>query len=160
MKLTLTIIFLVLAVLVTGSNGWWWSKPKYGCLDPSRGDPYYFGTTDLFCMTKTGKRDAPSRYTKAISHRWILYKGHYFERLSNGDFTTKGHSQESDKCKTHRESTPAGYSSLSVDCIARCTKNYKRKYGSYGWWGNNCHIYANRISEILCNKTTCPSWCA
>lgn len=110
-------------------------------------------------MTKKGKRDAPSRGTKVLSHRWIQYKGYYFERINSGDIYTYGSSTESDKCSTQRESKPAGYSSLSVDCIKRCTNKYQRKYGSYGWWGNNCHHYANRISEILCTKTTCPSWC-
>lgn len=110
-------------------------------------------------MTKKGKRDAPSRGTKVLSHRWIQYKEYYFERINSGDIYTYGSSTESDKCSTQRESKPAGYSSLSVDCIKRCTNKYQRKYGSYGWWGNNCHHYANRISEILCTKTTCPSWC-
>ena len=43
--------------------------------------PYYFGTTNLWCMKK-GKRGAPSRNTWALSHRFIYYKGYYFEFLS------------------------------------------------------------------------------
>ncbi|OPL21646.1 hypothetical protein AM593_07058, partial [Mytilus galloprovincialis] len=96
-------IFLVLAVLVTGSTGWWWSKPKYGCSDPSKGYPYYFGTTALFCMTKKGKRAAPSRGTKDLNHRWILYRGYFFERLNGRDVYNRGFSTDSGKCSTHRE---------------------------------------------------------
>lgn len=128
-------------------------------VDPSKGYPYYFGTTALFCLTKKGKRAAPSRGTKDLNHRWILYRGYFFERLNGRDVYNRGFSTDSGKCSTHRESKPAGYSSLSVDCIKRCTNNYKRKYGKYGWWGNNCHYFANRISDILCNSKTCPSWC-
>ena len=43
--------------------------------------PYYFGTTNLWCIKK-GKREAPSRGTWSLSHRFIYYKGYYFEFLS------------------------------------------------------------------------------
>lgn len=46
--------------------------------------PYYFGTTNLWCMMKNekGKRDAPWRSTIALTHRFIYYKGYYFDFLS------------------------------------------------------------------------------
>ncbi|CAG2209393.1 unnamed protein product [Mytilus edulis] len=157
MKITLTIIVLVLAVLITNCDGWWNGKLRgYKCNEPSGGEPYYFGTTDLSCM---GKRKAPSRSTRSHKHRWILYKGYYFERLNKSDVYNRGFSTNSDKCSTRRESRPAGYSSLSVDCIMKCTNSYERKYGSYRRRVNDGRHFANRLSDILCTRKTCPSWC-
>ena len=172
MKIHLTITFVILAVLITDSNGFWFRRSHCGtwfrhrpctagkCSDPSRGRPYYFGTTSLWCMVK-GKREAsPSRPTWTLKHRWIQYGGHYFERLkSQGDVYRYGSPSDSSHCSTKRESKPAGYSNLSIDCLKRCTDNYKKKYGSYHWLNNNCHDFANRFSDMLCSRTTCPSWC-
>ena len=48
--------------------------------DEASPSPYYFGTTDLFCLvSKKGKRSAPSRSTLDLTHRFIYYKGFYFE---------------------------------------------------------------------------------
>lgn len=133
---------------------------KHTFIDPSRGRPFYFGTTSLWCMV-IGKREAsPSRPTWALTHRWIQYGGHFFERLnSKGDLYRHGSPSDSSHCSTKRESKPAGYSNLSIDCLKRCTDNYEKKYGSYHWLNNNCHDFANRFSDMLCSRTTCPSWC-
>ena len=48
---------------------------------PGGASPYYFGTTNLWCMRKKGKRGAPSRNTWAVIHRFIYYKGYYFEYI-------------------------------------------------------------------------------
>ncbi|KAJ8299733.1 hypothetical protein KUTeg_023793 [Tegillarca granosa] len=121
------------------------------------GYPYYFGTTNLICMSSKGKR-APDRGLWDISHRWIYYQGFYFERLSDRDVYGTSLT-DSDKCSHQMESVPAGYSKLSVDCIQKCTNRYRQKYGGYSLLSNNCHKFANRLSAILCDSVTCPSWC-
>ena len=108
-----------------------------------------------------GKREAsPSRPTLQLKHRWILYDGYYFERMTNKDVYTYGHSVAMHKCYTKREGRPAGYSSIGVQCMKRCTDKYKRKFGRYRLIRNNCHHFANRMADILCTRSTCPSWCA
>ena len=173
MKIHLTITFVVLAVLITDSNGYRSKRSRCGtwfrrrpctarkCSDPSRGRPYYFGTTNLWCMVKEKREASPSRPTWTLKHRWIQYGGYYFERLkgSNGDLYRYGSPSYSRECSTERERKPAGYSNLSIDCLKRCTNNYKKKYGSYNFFTNNCHDFANRFSDMLCSRTTCPSWC-
>lgn len=130
-------------------------------LDPSRGKPFYFGTTRLFCMAKGKRGSSPSRPTWALKHRWIEYNGHFFERLKNGgDIFSSDAPKDSNKCSSSRESRPAGYSSLSIDCMKRCTTKYRQRYGGYRLLSNNCHHFANRFSDILCSSSTCPSWCA
>ena len=133
---------------------------KHTFIDPSRGRPYYFGTTNLLCMGKGKREDSPSRFTWSLTHRWIQYEGHYFERLNGrGDLYSSESPSDSSRCSTKRESKPAGYSNLSIDCLKRCTDNYEKKYGSYHLLYNNCHKFANRFSDMLCSRTTCPSWC-
>lgn len=133
----------------------------YFFLDPSRGKPFYFGTTRLFCMAKGKRGSSPSRPTWALKHRWIEYNGHFFERLKNGgDIFSSNAPKDSNKCSSSRESRPAGYSSLSIDCMKRCTNKYRQRYGGYRLLSNNCHHFANRFSDILCSSSTCPSWCA
>ncbi|CAC5375390.1 unnamed protein product [Mytilus coruscus] len=174
MKVTFVLTFLVLLVLVTNSFGWLWRRRNRcgtwfrhrpctasKCSDPSRGKPFYFGTTRLFCMAKGKRGSSPSRPTWALKHRWIEYNGHYFERLKNGgDIFSSNAPKDSNKCSSRRESRPAGYSSLSIDCLKRCTNKYRQRYGSYRLLSNNCHHFANRFSDILCSRTTCPSWCS
>ncbi|XP_063409616.1 uncharacterized protein LOC134692912 [Mytilus trossulus] len=176
MKVTFLLTFLVLVVLVTNSFGWLWRRSRRNrcgtwlrhrpctaskCSDPSRGKPFYFGTTRLFCMAKGKRGSSPSRPTWALKHRWIEYNGHFFERLKNGgDIFSSDAPKDSNKCSSRRESRPAGYSSLSIDCMKRCTNKYRQRYGSYRLLSNNCHHFANRFSDILCSSSTCPSWCA
>lgn len=124
------------------------------------GKPYYFGTTDLLC--KLGRRSvrAPSRFSLGLSHGWILFDGEYFEWGVSGDSYHYGSTlTDADHCKTVRESQPAGYSQLDRACIEKCARSYKGRYGAYHLLTNNCHDFANRISEVLCNHTQCPGWC-
>uniref|UniRef100_K1QVY3 Uncharacterized protein n=1 Tax=Magallana gigas TaxID=29159 RepID=K1QVY3_MAGGI len=65
-----------------------------------------------------------------------------------------------DRCPGGLESSAAGYSELSLDCIKGCARNYRCKYGYYTLLGNNCNVFANRISAVLCaSGGHCPSWC-
>ncbi|VDI56721.1 Hypothetical predicted protein [Mytilus galloprovincialis] len=104
---------------------------------------------------------SPSRPTWALTHRWIEYNGHFFERLkTGGDVYSSNFPQDLQKCSSKREGFPAGYSSLSIDCLKRCTNKYRDHYGKYRVLTNNCHDFANRFSDMLCSRTTCPSWCS
>lgn len=157
----ITALIIVTALIVVScpsSNGiWFWTSQKTSDCTGRDGHPYYFGTTNLICMSSKGKR-APDRGLWDISHRWIYYQGFYFERLSDRDVYGTSLT-DSDKCSHQMESVPAGYSKLSVDCIQKCTNRYRQKYGGYSLLSNNCHKFANRLSAILCDSVTCPSWC-
>ncbi|XP_078312493.1 uncharacterized protein LOC111132763 [Crassostrea virginica] len=161
MHLKLLILFSVICALFCETDAWFWRRRRGGSQCPSTGgaSPYYFGTTSLWCLSK-GKRGAPSRSTWALKHRFIYYKGYYFELWSNSYAYIGTSAQGSSKCSIKREGSPAGYSRLSLDCIKGCARNYRCAYGRYRLLGNNCHKFANRLSAVLCTTgTTCPSWC-
>ncbi|XP_061162586.1 uncharacterized protein LOC133171798 [Saccostrea echinata] len=137
------------------TDAWLFQKSHSRC---QGGKPYYFGTTDLLC--KIGRRSAPSRFTLSLSHRWIYFDGEYFEWGVNGQSYHYGSTlTDGDHCRTEQEEEPAGYSQLDKSCIEKCARSYKGRYGSYNLLTNNCHIFANKLSEVLCNHTTCPEWC-
>eukprot|EP00105_Crassostrea_gigas_P005513 XP_011419147.1 PREDICTED: uncharacterized protein LOC105322243 [Crassostrea gigas] len=160
----LTVAILVIAMFCDNADAWWWRKYKKNKQCGKRGgaSPYYFGTTNLGCMMKygKGKRRAPWRSTIALTHRFIYYKGFYFEFMSNSYAYYSRQRYKGDKCSGKMERSPAGYSELSVECIKGCAKNYRCKFGKYRLIRNNCHKFANRLSAVLCRKgTTCPFWC-
>lgn len=155
-------------VLIDQSAGWFTSlncKSKRSHDD----EPYHFGHTDLKCLFDTtivrAKRSAPWRFPYALKHGWIYYKGHYFEfgvDVSNtGTFehsVSAGHPYKGNKCAHEREAVAAGFSRLSVDCLKKCSRSYTKEYGEYNLFSNNCNMFANRISKILCSSR-CPAWC-
>ncbi|KAK3086341.1 hypothetical protein FSP39_017078 [Pinctada imbricata] len=109
---------------------------------------------------KKGKRSAPKRHNLwSLSHSFIYYDGWYFEfgvgKTHKAVYNTRA--VKSNRCKSRRDKKPAGYSTLSVECLKKCTKNYKGKYGRYRLLTHNCHHFANRISNILCNWKSCPT---
>ncbi|XP_062621929.1 uncharacterized protein LOC134283493 [Saccostrea cucullata] len=164
------------------------------CAMPRTSDesPYYFGTSDLACVTTKGrlhliskrsiqidsernrtKRAAPERHVLAPTHRWIYYKGYFFEwgtdagtknRLfgllndANSYSIKSGFPYKADKCNWMMEFLPAGYSSVPAECIMGCAVNYRTMTGDYSLLNNNCHHFANTISNILCSNI-CPDWC-
>ncbi|XP_078313015.1 uncharacterized protein LOC144619359 [Crassostrea virginica] len=140
----------------------WWLVGENGndhqC--PRRGgaSPYYFGSTSLSCLTSS-KRGVPSRGIWELTHRFIYYKEFYFDFHSDS-YATIARLRYGGKCSGSTESSPAGYSYLSADCIKGCARNYRCKFGTYNALSNNCHKFANRLSEVLCTSGhTCPSWC-
>ena len=127
--------------------------------------PYWFGKTNLSCLISLGKkqrekREAPHRFEHALSHRWIKYRGYYFEFLGPGVVHVNSSSPlEAGSCSQHQESRIAGYGELDIDCITNCAEKYEKEFGTYTFLSNNCHRFANRISDILCQESSCPSWC-
>ena len=76
---------------------------------------------------KRGKRGVPHRYEHALTHRWITYRGHYFELVGLGHaFASSNSPYGAGSCSQHQESRVARYGVLSVDCIKRCTRSYER----------------------------------
>ncbi|XP_052706245.1 uncharacterized protein LOC128181767 isoform X2 [Crassostrea angulata] len=153
----------------------WWVKPTLGGWSGGMetttnapvevhetATPYYFGTTDLSCMHRNirGKRSAPSRGTLEWVHRFIFYKGYYFEFFDNSKAYISTQRQFANVCPGGPESSPAGYSELDIDCIKGCARNYRCHFGSYSLLGNNCHHFTNEISRVLCTSgQSCPAWC-
>lgn len=140
-------LFVFAFVLLSGTNAWWLvGKNGNSNQCPSRGgaNPYYFGTTSLWCMkgssTNSGKRGTPLTGMWELSHRFIYYQGFYFELLSNSKAYIARHRQ-AERCPGKRESSPAVYSELSVHCIKGCAGTYKCKFGSYSALSNNCHKF-------------------
>ncbi|XP_062599386.1 uncharacterized protein LOC134260877 [Saccostrea cucullata] len=107
---------------------------------------------------KKGKRSAPMRGTWDYTPRFIYYRGKYLEFTGSG--SRSGYSRLDEHCRGKTERYPAGYSYLSLDCIERCVRRYENEYGRYDLVSNNCHNFANRMSEVLCRRGyQCPSWC-
>ncbi|XP_048740595.1 uncharacterized protein LOC125654645 [Ostrea edulis] len=154
--------------------------------------PYFFGTSDLACVTTKGRfhlivkrsvqmnsernrtrRAAQTRHVFSPTHRWIYYKGMFYEWGTDGGTKTRlfgflndaksysiktGLPYKGETCDWLMESMPAGYSSVSVECLMGCTANYWTVSGDYNILQNNCHHFANTISNILCSNI-CPEWC-
>ncbi|XP_062573575.1 uncharacterized protein LOC134235458 [Saccostrea cucullata] len=164
-EMKLSLVFVVLCALCLQADAWWvrkwWGKRgnNRGC--PARGgaSPYYFGTTKLSCIKKF-KRGAPTRGRLSYTHRFIYYKGKYFDFLGNSKVAISNSRLAGSRCSGGREGSPAGYSTVSLSCIEGCARNYRCAYGRYSLWRNNCHDFANRISKVLCKRGSgCPSWC-
>ena len=132
--------------------------------------PFYFGTTDLKCMqlmnlkrrifgrATLARPQLPERQFWHLTHRWIYYDGWYFELFHKPRtrFPVK-----SKWCSFEREANPAGYSKLPVSCIRKCTMYYIDRYRpSYLTFTHNCHHFANKIAEVLCQYSECPDWCS
>lgn len=158
-----TIILLLVNILIiihtVDAFLWWNPDPKDYCPERESASPYYFGTTDLTCMMRSDrrKREIPQRSKLLWAHRFIYYKGYYFEFGSNTAHI--GTNRSYNHCSGSVESKPAGYSTLSLDCIKSCTSNYRCYFGDYHLLNNNCHSFANRLSKELCLRTRCPRWC-
>ncbi|KAJ8299508.1 LOW QUALITY PROTEIN: hypothetical protein KUTeg_023568 [Tegillarca granosa] len=146
----LALVFIILVLDIQDSEAWWWRR-RTKSSNCNGGKPYYFGTTNLWCIKKYKRGAAPSRGTWTLKHRWIYYEGFYFERLGNGEVYGNKPTAAS-KCSWRRESSPAGYSSLSVNCIKRCTEKYRARYGRYRLLSNNCHHFANNTTNTCLLK--------
>lgn len=95
-----------------------------------------------------------------LLHIEIIPSFFFFGILGNSKAYIATHRQASNRCSGGMESSPAGYSQLSVDCIKGCARNYRCHFGHYSLLSNNCHKFANRISAVLCTSgRSCPSWC-
>lgn len=165
-SLGLVVLAWTALAAIQEAEAWFWGGGYNGkCQENHAGRqmyPYYFGKTDLTCLLldgKKGKRSAPSVNTWSWSHSYVKYRDSYFE-FSNDN---KGHVGTVPlgygRCSTSTSSSVTGYGVLSVDCIKKCAENYSRQFGTYSLLGNNCHDFANKLSEVLCNYNYCPSWC-
>ncbi|XP_061194329.1 uncharacterized protein LOC133202505 [Saccostrea echinata] len=162
-----TQIFIVICVLFLQADAWWvrrwWGRNgnSRGCPARYGASPYYFGTTNLNCISsKKGKRGAPTRGRLSYIHRFIYYRGKYFDFIGKSVVVISNRRLEGHRCSGGREGSPAGYSTVSLSCIEGCARNYRCQYGSYGLFTNNCHDFANRMSKILCKRgSSCPTWC-
>lgn len=114
------------------------------------------------------RRSIPSVYTMMLTHRWLKYRGVYFEFGTNAlDPEAKNRisiqpflPNEGENCSYDKNPDVAGYSRLSVSCIASCTRRYPKVFGEYSLLTNNCHVFVNKMVEVLCNFEKCPDWCA
>lgn len=132
-----------------------------------RGRPFYFGYTDVECMRTIRKRHKrslvsyplPERKFWSLNHRWVYYEGWYFELFYTPHTRRPAKSKF---CRTRREPSPAGYSTINVDCLRKCAVYYNKRFVQrYNSFTHNCHHYANKIAEVLCtySGTMCPDWC-
>ncbi|XP_062573574.1 uncharacterized protein LOC134235455 [Saccostrea cucullata] len=161
----LTTVFILACALFLNVSGFYYNT-LFGsdeeCPKRDGAHQYYFGYTNLGCLVHhfhIGKRSAPSRWTYP-THRFIEYKGYFYDFQMNSKVSIAKSRLSGDECSGAKEASPAGYSELSTDCIEGCAKNYACKFGNYSALFNNCHHFANHLSEVLCRKgTTCPDWC-
>ncbi|XP_048747519.2 uncharacterized protein LOC125659779 [Ostrea edulis] len=157
------LVFIVVFTLLVHSEAWWWGKRgnNRGCPSRTGAAPYYFGTTNLSCLSKQkGKRGAPWRGTWSYTHRFIYYRGKYLDLLGNSRVAISSRRFGGHRCSGGREGSPAGYSEVSLACIEGCARNYRCTFGRYRLLWNNCHHFANKISQVLCRMgNSCPRWC-
>lgn len=131
-----------------------WVKPGI-CFLGSSEHGFQFGTQDLACVKGKRKR-SPSRAEDRIAHRYIKYRGVYYEFMPSG--TKYGSSPYRPRCRAGTESYAAGYGVLSTECVKGCARYYERR--PYHFYTRNCHHFANWLADILCNKSSCPSFCS
>ncbi|XP_062573537.1 uncharacterized protein LOC134235426 [Saccostrea cucullata] len=161
----LTPVFMLAYTLLLNVSclyGWFFEKYEDECPDRDGAHQYYFGTTNLFCLLqhRLGRRSVPSRRTFIPTHRFIEYRGYYYDFQMNSKVSIAKSRLSGDECSGAKEESPAGHSELSTDCIEGCAKNYRCHFGNYSLLLNNCHHFANRLSKVLCRRgTTCPEWC-
>ncbi|CAG2215300.1 unnamed protein product [Mytilus edulis] len=156
-------MFWILAVLlVDQSNGC--NRSSEECFGSSRGYGFYFGTTNLDCFNR-GKR-SPSISTIRLTHRYLYYRGFFYEWMGVGGKTTGstkgitsiGTSARRSHCNSETDNTAAGYGVLSTECIKGCARFFQVAYDFNGL-SNNCHHFANWLADILCTRSTCPFNC-
>ncbi|WAR29384.1 hypothetical protein MAR_002952 [Mya arenaria] len=138
--------------------------------------PYYFGETSFSCLGKKKGRkrrsNHPTRYTLKLTHRYLFYRGYYFEfgergRKGPNDLNVSTKKWGSSSCPSGKETSVAGRSKVTVSCLKKCAEKYTSRYGDYAVLSNNCHHFANRMSEVLYNDLnnerlygcSCPPWC-
>ncbi|XP_061170063.1 uncharacterized protein LOC133179290 [Saccostrea echinata] len=159
-----SLVFLVLVIpLLVPLDAWLFWNENSQCPARNGTFPYYFGTSDLRCMVAQPiehRRSASSRYIWSWTHRFIQYRGKYFDFLGNSEVKISSSRLNGHVCSGHMEKEPAGYSQLSLHCVEGCAKNYPCEYGKYKFVWNNCHQFTNRLSEVLCKSgNRCPLWC-
>lgn len=131
------------------------------CLGRSRGSPYYFSDTAKHCAVRK-RRDAPDWSEIRIIHRWIYYRGWYFEFIGGTPRyrTSPYYSKHSCRNSPDMEDRPAGYGVVDVGCVKACTDRYVAVFGAYQLLTNTCHSLANKLSEVICDYSSCPAWCS
>ncbi|CAC5361207.1 unnamed protein product [Mytilus coruscus] len=130
-------------------------RKREGCFGSSAGYGFQFGTQNLSCVKGKRKR-SPSRATGRLAHRYIKYRGVYYEFMPWG--TEYGSSPYRPNCRAGTESYAAGYGVLSTECVKGCAK-YFGQTKRYSFGGRNCHHFANWLANILCKESSCPSYC-
>lgn len=166
-RFTSSVFLAVVALVLLSKSDAWWLIGKNGnndlCRWTSGTSSYYFGTTDLPGGSSSSgkgrkKRSYPSRGIWEMTHRFIYYKGFYFEFFD--DSTARiSNRHVCPSCPGSFENSPAGYSEVSVSCIKGCARNYRCTFGTYNFLDNNCHHFANELSKVLCTRISCPAWC-
>ncbi|XP_048747604.2 uncharacterized protein LOC125659854 [Ostrea edulis] len=163
MKLHLFFLAALTSHFFLASDAWRFWRKNSQCPSRNGASPYFFGTTDLNCMMAQRdkfKRSVPKRNIWSYIHRFVYYRGKYFDFLRNSRVKISSSRLNGHVCSGRMEGKPAGYSQLNLSCIMGCAKNYPCKYGKYFFLWNNCHRFANKLSEVLCSSgAQCPSWC-
>ncbi|XP_063448936.1 uncharacterized protein LOC134728300 [Mytilus trossulus] len=130
-------------------------RNKEDCFGSSAGYGFQFGTQDLACVKGKRKR-SPSREELRIAHRYIKYRGVYYEFFDGG--ATYNTSPHRSNCRAGTESYASGYGVLSTECVKRCARHYGN-VRPYNVFTRNCHHFANWLADILCRESSCPSYC-
>lgn len=89
-----------------------------------------------------------------LSHRVVYYKNYAFEQRQ----PPKSYASVKDdwfgarNCPVTWESAPAGRSKSPISSVLEFVEAYQGKFGAYHLINNNCHHFANRLSEFLDNN--------
>ena len=105
------------------------------------GTQYYYGSTSLF----KGKKRV---FKWSLKHSLILFRGKIFEWGLGRPKTYKMNRSPSD-CKIKWTWSSKGSSRCRLSDAETWTRNYRRRYGGYRLFTNNCHYFVNRFMSYL-----------
>nr|XP_022286307.1 uncharacterized protein LOC111099190 isoform X1 [Crassostrea virginica] len=136
------------------------------CSVPEVGSkPFFYGTNDLACMYLTTIGLYRHRRKRSLQlpvhnfvHSFIYYDG-WFAEFGTKDTTLRRHSPKYAHCGPKIMHPPAGFTKLPFECLRKCASKYHLVFGNYNLLKNNCHVFSNKMMEVLCHEVTCPFWC-
>src|SRR6218665_1696157 len=129
--------------------------------------------TDVNCLRKgriSRSPAAPRRPLGDFVQRWIYYRGYYIECgigsvLENQEYKAVVNPFPAgfNRCSQVRESRPAGFSIVSLECMRRCVDRYHDAHGAYNFLLQNSNQCANNFAKVLFEGATsgkCAVWCS
>ena len=127
--------------------------------------PFFYGTNNLACMYLTTIGLYRHRRKRSLQlpvhnfvHSFIYYDG-WFAEFGTKDTTLRRHSPKYAHCGPKIMHPPAGFTKLPFECLRKCASKYHLVFGNYNLLKNNCHVFSNKMMEVLCHEVACPLWC-
>ena len=165
---TTVLVALVLLVIFESTfvQSWWWRRrrrrtncnyPKTRQGNFATSSDYFYGDTSLGWWGKKSKRGKIVSNTWRLRHSLLLFRGTIFEwGIKRSGVKTYDMSRSLGDCKISWTYSRKGESRCLLSDAQTWTKAYRRHYGGYKLFSNNCHHFVNRLGTYL--KTDCGRW--